>query len=882
MRYRLSLAIGMLAAVLVTAAAPALAQDRAGTATLRVTVHDETAAVLPGATVVLVGPDGVEHALVVDERGVATATDLAPGTYEVRATMEAFRLTSRTVAVRRGGNQVTVTLPLAIKEEVTVTDVDAAERRDNGFTTTLSQEEIDALSDDPDEMAEQLAQMAGPGAQIFVDGFRGGRLPPKDQIQQIRFRSNSFAAEYHDAGMVRVEVITKPGMGGWRSRVTFGFRDESMNATNAFASSRPPEQVKRVQVSSQGPIVKGKTSVSFSVEGNASYDSQTIVAATPSGDVRDQVRRPNDVVNASVRVEQALGAGNAIRAEYQRRTQDRDNLGVGDFELPQHAYSTSNVTDTLRLRNTRVINKRMFSELKFEFVQSTNENRSLSSDPTVRVLDAFTGGGAGQTGTREGRQAVLDGSLDFTLRKHALRTGLLFEAGQWDSTQQTNANGTYTFSSLADFEAGLARTFTRRVGDPQVGYSQYQAGWYLQDDFRLTKNLQVSLGLRQELQTHLDDTWNLAPRAAFTWTVAKANIRGGYGVFYDWFESNTYEQTLRVDGVRQIDEIILNPTYPITSTTSGVTLPGSRIQVADRLDQPYVQQASLGFDKNLTERLGVRADYMWTRGCDMLRSANANAPVNGVRPDPLAGNITEISSTGKRAQDRLSVGLNWRVPSRRIFTNLMYQYANTRNYADSALSLPADSIHPDADWGPAADDIRHRLFVMANVPLPYSVRAGVNMRLTSGRPYTITTGLDDNGDTVFNDRPVGVSRNSERGAAQFNADLRLTKSFNLGGLLGGGPEGVPMGTAPPPPPPGGAALQRGPGGPGGGGGDGPQMFIMEGSNSRYRLDVYVSAQNLFNRTNFNTFVGNQLSPFFGIATSAAPARRLEFGATISF
>ena len=143
--------------------------------------------------------------------------------------MEAFRTTTSTVTVRRGANQVTITLPLAIQEEVTVSDVDAAERRDNGFTTTLTPEEIEGLSDDPDEMAEQLAQMAGPGAQIFVDGFRGGRLPPKDQIQQVRFRTNSYAAEYHDAGMVRVEVITKPGMGNWRSRANFGFRDESMN-----------------------------------------------------------------------------------------------------------------------------------------------------------------------------------------------------------------------------------------------------------------------------------------------------------------------------------------------------------------------------------------------------------------------------------------------------------------------------------------------------------------------------------------------------------------------------------------------------------------------------------------------------------------------------
>ena len=56
--------------------------------------------------------------------------------------------------------------------------------------------------------------------------------------------------------------------------------------------------------------------------------------------MRGQVRRPNDVVNASIRVEQALGAGNALRAEYQRRTQDRRNLGVGDFDLPERAYRT--------------------------------------------------------------------------------------------------------------------------------------------------------------------------------------------------------------------------------------------------------------------------------------------------------------------------------------------------------------------------------------------------------------------------------------------------------------------------------------------------------------------------------------------------------------
>ncbi len=882
MRAGLRLIGGIVAATLLTAAVAA-AQGRGG-ATLRVTVVDETRAILPGAVVLLVGDDGAEQTLQTDALGITTASDLAPGTYTIGASFPGFRPASSSVTLRRGVNQATLTLLVAIREDVQVSGVDAAERRDNGFTTTLSQAEIDGLSDDPDEMAEQLAEMAGPGAQIFVDGFRGGRLPPKDQIQQIRFRTNSYAAEYHDAGMVRVEVVTKPGMGSWRSRVTFGFRDESLNARNAFSSVTPPEQVKRVQVSSQGPIVKGKTSVTFSVESNQAYDSQTIVAATPAGEVRDLVRRPNDVVNACLRVEQALGAGNALRAEYQRRTQDRRNLGVGDFSLPEQAFRTDAVTDTIRLRNTRVFGKKAFSELKFEFIQTSSENTSASSLPTLRVLDAFTGGGAGQTGVREGRQFVVDQSLDLTLRKHSLRAGVLLEAGSWDSTQQSNANGTYTFSSLAEFQAGLARNFTRRVGDPAVSYSQYQLGWYAQDDFRLRKNLQVSLGLRQELQTHVDDKWNLAPRAAFTWTVAKTNVRGGWGVFYDWFEAGTYEQTLRVDGVRQIDEVIVNPTFPVTETSAGTRLPPSRIQTASRLDQPIVQQASLGFDRNLKEWMGIRGDYMWTRGYRMLRSVNVNAPVQGVRPDPLVGNISELRSTGERAQDRVNLAVNVRVPNRRIFGNVMYQWASTRNVADGPLSLPSNSADPDADWGPAMQDIRHRVFFMANFPLWAGVRAGFNLQASSGRPYNITTGVDTNGDTVFNDRPAGVARNSARAAAQVNADLRLTRSFNLGGLLKGGPEGVPAGGPPPPMPmPGGASAQRGMGGgPGGGGGDGPQMVVMEGSNSRYRLDLYANFQNVFNRTNLNAFSGNLLSPYFGVATSAGPARRIELGATVSF
>jgi len=853
--------------------------------TLRVTVLDQTEAALIIAQVTVVDATGVELTSAVDERGVAVFENLAPGTYQVKAAAESFRPIATPVTVRRGDNRSTLRLAVAtIEQTVVVEDISAADRRDNGFTTTLTQDEIDSLPDDPDEMADELARMAGPGAQVFVNGFRGGRMPPKDQIQQIRFHTNSFSAEYHEAGMIRVEVITKPGLGGWRGGSNFGFRDESLNATNVFAVEKGPEQMRRYMVNFSGPLAKGRTGLSLSFDGNSSYDSRTIVAQSSTGAALNALAvSPTDAMNFTARVEHLIGGSAQVRAEYSRRQNERSNLGVGDFDLPERAYATDMNTDTFRLRATNVIGKTVFSEFRVEFNSSTNATVSSSIEPAVRVNDAFTLGGAGQSGNRNARELEIAQNFDFTIgRKHSLRAGVQLEAGWWDSNQRSNANGTYTFTSLAAYQAGTPATYTIRTGDPVVDYSQVKAGWFLQDDFRPSRTLQISLGVRQEIQTQVDSRFNIAPRAAFTWNASKkTTVRGGYGIFYDWYESNLVEQTIRVDGTHQVDVVVQNPSFPIGSS-SGTRLPGSLIRSAS-LDQPIIHQASVGLERPLTSWADFRADYMWTRGYNTLRSINVNAPSNGVRPDSAVGNVSEIQSTGKRASDRATMAVNMRYAPRRLFAMVMYQLGSQRNYADGALSLPSDSNHPDLDWGPAAQDVRHRLFVNFNSPVGNGVRLSLGLQGSSALPYNVTTGFDTNGDTVFNDRAAGVERNSARGAAQWTANVRLNKSIGLGGPRAGGP-GFPGGMPPPPAPSGGVAAQRGPGGPGGGGGEGggPQIMIMEGGNQKYRLDIYLNLQNAFNAVNYNAFVGNQLSPFFGTATSAAAPRRVEIGASFGF
>jgi hypothetical protein len=868
-------------ALLVACAAlalPALAEAQ-NQSTLRIRVQDETQSALIHAVVTLTDPAGVERQVLVNQSGEALFTGLAMGTYQVKVEAEGFRGYTASYNVRRGNNNAMATLPVALAEEIFVNEPTAESIREKGFTQTLTRDQIDSLSDDPDEMAEQLRQMAGPGAQIFVDGFRGGRIPPKDQIEQIRFHTNSFSAEYHDAGMVRIEIITKPGMGNWRGGFNFGFRDESMNARNPFATEVGPEQQKRFMFNFQGPLAKNKTSLSIIADGNMSYDARTIVATTPSGAVNGQVRRPVDALNVTARVEHVLGGGNTLRAEFSRRDNAQRNLGVGDFDLPERAYQTSAITDTIRARNTKVYGKKLFSELRVELSRSELEQSSFSNAPTVRVLEQFTSGGAGLLGVRQGRGFTIAQNFDVPVRKHALRFGLEANGGWWDSNQQSNLNGTFTFSTMDDYLAGRARTFTRRVGDPNVTYSQFDAGWYLQDDFRLSKNINLSLGVRQEVQTNVDDKWNIAPRAAFTYSLGKGTMRGGYGIFYDWLESNVYEQVVRLDGTHQIEQTIINPSYPL-GAGGGTLLPGSRIQLGPELTQPTIHQASIGYERPLKQFGQIRGDYMMTRATETFRSVNVNAPINGVRPIADAGNISQLESTGRRDSDRITVALNLRAPQRRIMGNVMYQWANARGYADGPLSLPANSNNPNADWGPSAMDIRHRLFFMLNSPIGLGVRAGLQAQYSSASPYTITTGTDDNGDTVFNDRPLGIGRNSARGEEQWNVSLRVNRSFNLGGVLSGGPTFIGGGGGGG----GGAMNQRAPGG-GAGDGGGPVVreMIMDGSTpSRYRLDIYAQVFNLLNRTNLNQFVGNMLSPYFGQATSAASARRVELGASLSF
>ena len=869
----------VLCVALLLLASPALAQTDAPASQLRLTVVDQTDAAVAGATVTVTRPDGAEINTATDERGQVTLSAL-PTAVQVHIEFQGFEPFEGSLTLESGTNDATATLVIAgFEEEIIVADTSATDdRQGNSFTTTLEEADIAELPDDPEEMAQVLEQMTGGAGAVFqVDGFQGGTLPPRDEIRQIRFRINSFAADNHDAGRVQIQIITRPNVTEWTGNANIGLRTDALNARNAFAQEKAPEQFRRFNAGLRGPIVAGRTSLRLNVGGNRSFDSGTIVAQLGDGSAfASQFRRPVETTNVSVSIDHGLTDDQTLRLEYRREQGLRENQGVGNFNLLERGFTRSETEHRLRTSVQGLFAGRILNESRVQLTVSESESVSLSTAPTIRVIDTFTSGGSGVASQNTTKTLQFANDTDFTRGLHVMRAGVLLNVASFEEFDGRNATGTFTFSSLEAYDAGRPDTFTQRLGLVDTSFTYYQLGLYVQDDIRLNRTLSISLGARQEMQSYLGDRLNLMPRLGFTWNPGGSStaIRGGYGVFYDWYEANLHDQTIRVDGELQRDLLILDPGYP--DPRGGLTaevLPGGRVQADPQLKMPYVQQASIGVDRPVGEFLRLQTSYQWQRGHNQLRSRNINAPDEfGTRPDPSAGTIMQIESTVRMASDRLRLNANYRIQERNIFFNVGYTLARERNHANNATSLPANSRDPDAEWGPSSRDIRHRVFTTMNYTFPWGIRANVTNQYSSARPYTITTGRDDNRDGVSNDRPAGVGRNSERSASRFQTDLRVTRTFSFGGSpvdeggrpQGGGDFGGGGGR-------GGGGFRGG--GRGGGGANGDQ---------RFRMELYVRASNLFNRVNYGNFSGNLRSPFFGSPTSAGQARRLELGTQFRF
>ena len=901
-------------------------------ARVQVTVVDPSNAIVQDATVTVVGIESATQAVTpapikTNDKGMAIVESLPPGRYSVRAEFPGFDIgLLRDIRLRAGDNKHVVVLPLSkLEDSVTVArDAQAAgsDRRSSEFGLALSKEQIDALSDDPSEMQRQIMELAGPDAIMRVDSFEGQQLPPKAQIKSIRVVRDQFAAEASQPGSTFVEIVTQPGIGPLRGSFNFGFRDGSMTGRSQFTDRRGPEQFKNFGGFIGGSLIQGKTSFNASIDGQNNYTTPILNAALPDGMRAEtlDIRQPTTGLGVSAVVDHSITRDQILRIGFNRFENTRENLGVGNFDLPpDRAFTNEFSFSTLRLQQTGPLGRRSFINTRLAYSWNNQQAYSNVNAPTIIVQDAFNSGGAQQTSNFDQVQLTFASDVDYVRGMNSWRGGFQID-GQWlDSTNSSNALGTFTFSSPEAYQAGVPVLYTRAIGDPRVSYMNLQGGFYFQDDIRVRKGLTLSPGVRYSIQKRVDDYGAFEPRFGLTWSPfagGKTTLRGSAGIFHSFLPTFAIEQTLRQDGERQRELVVVNPSYPDPGLEGRPTTTNKYLIGDDyRLSRNY--RYSAGIDQAVSPRFRLNVLYNYIHLQQQPRGRNLNAPIDGVRPDPRFANVIEVVTDTEIRRHEVFVNsqillatpspalqqkrFNWR----RLSMNAGYMYLRARNNSNGFFAVPPTGSVAD-DWGPGPADAPYRVQVMmtstqlrnltanfgffappptGNVAddwgpgpadAPYRVQvaltstqlrnltANIGFFAFSNQPYTLTTGQDDNRDGLINDRPLGVGLRSLRGVGQGALNMRIQYAFPFGrpGGGGGGPIARQIfipGGPPPPPPQGGGNLQ-----------------------ARYRLNVFMTVQNVTNHQNLSGYSGVMTSPFFLQPTNAQNLRSINFGVGMSF
>ena len=896
----------------------------APTGKLLVTLIDETSAVLPGGTVTLVGIDTANKGLtiapvVTTDKGQATFDNLPLGRYTVKGEFTGFQTrTLPEVRVRAGENKQILMLPIdKLQSDVTVSrdrQAAAADRENVTFGAVLTREQIEALSDDPDELKRQLMDIAGPNAKILVDSFEGRDLPPKALIKSIRITRDQFAPEVHYAGELRIEILTQPGVGPVRGNVRSGFYDSALDGKNPVVGQTPDSQSLNYGLSLNGTLISERAGFSLSFNGTDGYTAPTVVASTPFGQVKTvaPLRTGNENQFFSGGLDYALTRNHVLRLNFNGSRFATSNQGVGTYDLPERAFETESSNYGFYVQQNGPVGRRMVLNTRLSVTGSDNEAHAAVEAPTIRVLGNFTSGGAQRRGGSHARNYWLNADLDYVRGLHSFRGGLEVQYAAYRSDSQSNYLGTYVFESLEAYEQGRPRSYTRRTGDPTIKYSNTQGGFYIQDDIKVRKGLTVTGGVRYEAQTHVPDVNNFGPRIGFTWAPTKSGtttIRGSWGVFYDWLSTGTYSQTLLLDGFRQREVNVANPSFPVEPGSLGLLPPSNQYLLADDRAMAYSQRLSAGFAHTLNRRVSTNILYSYAYRYALLAGRNLNTPLNGVRPNPNFANVVVASDAGEGKEHYVSASLSmnlapmapaggpavggggmrvggeavmmhgpgqmvmisggggpaansgprwqWR---RGLSMSTFYNYGRNTDNTDGAFSIPFRS-RLDEEWGPSSFDRRHSVSgsIQSQALRNLSMRLGFNG--SSASPLNILTGFDDNGDLIFNDRPEGVGRNAERTRGYWTSSTNFSYNFTLGKKQVSAPGGVQIMGSP-------AGLTVG--------------QAAATTTPRYRLSVSLNINNLFNRPFYGGYEGVVTSKFFMQPTSAQGVRRINIRTTMSF
>lgn len=557
--------------LLFVAALPAAAQN---TGTLKGTVTDQLDSLVIDATVTVRNARGVVTSAKSNSAGVYEFKRLAPGEYDLKVIAPGFNMFEEKVEVQARETTILNTqLTVAFEDQqVTVDDRNISTDSDNNAgAVVLRGRDLEALPNDPQALVAALQSLAGPGdpesggAQVKVDGFSNGQIPPKEAIREVRVNNNPFSAENEFPGWGGIEIFTQPGADKWHGSANFDFNDESLNSRNPYTTRRAPYQQRAYSFSLSGPIVAKRASFS-TYFGRYLSDANSVVNATILDPVtlkpfslNQSFVTPQKETYGNGRVDLKINKKHTIVGRFSYNFSTQDLQGIGNFSLPSRAYRGDRKNFIVQITETALLNETTVNETRFQWIRNRFTQSSVDDSFSLNVLDSFFGGGA-QVGASSNYQQrfELQNFTSWSKGNHFLKIGGRLRHAHVDSISPANFGGTYTFaggtgpkldendqvipgppveiSSLERYRrtlvfarAGLSPAAIRLLGGgatqfsiaggiPEADVKQFDVSFYVQDEWKIRPNFTLSPGLRYENQNNIDNHFDFAPRIAFAWS----------------------------------------------------------------------------------------------------------------------------------------------------------------------------------------------------------------------------------------------------------------------------------------------------------------------------------------------------------------------------